>query len=412
MTELRKLKGVISTVNSSAVPLPADTGGNDHIFTGVAEDVTDFGTVEISVYSDVASATDGLSIEYSSDGINWDHTDVYTVPAATGKNYSIQRVAKWFRIIYTNGVIAQTEFRLQVIFNQFYIKPSSHRIQDTITDEDDAELVKAVIAGPDENEVFQNARVNSEGFLITGDFFLEIAEGRVAGHSIYRKFGRIASIQTATPADCWEFGITPGAELYTWSTTEAIDSISSSDAGDTEEITITMLDIDYVEFTQIAVLDGQNRVAITPGFRFNRAYNSNGTPTAGNVYIYENTALSGGVPIDVTLVRGYISINGQQTLQSMYTVPAGKNAFLYELKTSMGGRKTGFATYEAFLRTVGSIFLIKDTHDLSATGTSYANDIFTAPRLFPEKTDFQPKITVDTNSIGFAVSFVIILVDN
>jgi hypothetical protein len=129
------------------------------------------------------------------------------------------------------------------------------------------------------------------------------------------------------------------------------------------------------------------------------------------VYIYENTALSGGVPIIFTLVRGYISANGQQTLQSMYTVPAGKDAYLYELKTSMGGRKTGFATYEAFLRTFGSIFLIKDTHDLSATGTSYANDIFTAPRLFPEKTDFQPKITVDTNSIGFAVSFVVILVD-
>ncbi len=85
MTELRKLKGVISTINSSSAPL-----GIGGVFTGVSEDVTDFGTVEISVYSDVASATDGLSIEFSSDGSNWDHKDVYTVPAATGKNYSVQ----------------------------------------------------------------------------------------------------------------------------------------------------------------------------------------------------------------------------------------------------------------------------------------------------------------------------------
>jgi hypothetical protein len=77
----------------------------------------------------------------------------------------------------------------------------------------------------------------------------------------------------------------------------------------------------------------------------------------------------------------------------------------------MGGRKTGFATYEAFLRTVGNIFLIKDTHDLSATGTSYSNDVFTAPRFFPEKTDFKPKITVDTNGIGFSIAIVVLLVD-
>jgi hypothetical protein len=358
------------------------------------------------------SATDGLSIEFSSDGTNWDHTDVYTVPAATGKNYSVQRVAQYFRIVYTNGGTIQGEFRLQVILNKIYIKSSSHRINDSVNGEDDAELNKSVITGVDENGVFQNARVNSEGYLVNADFMLEIAEGNVSGHSIYRKFGKIASIQTATPADCWEYGITPGAEIYTWSTTEAIDSISSSDSGDTEEITITMLDIDYVEFTQTAILDGQNRVAITPGFRFNRAYNSNGSPFLGNVYIYENTTLAGGVPIDVTAVRGYLSTTGQQTLQSMYTVPAGKTAYLYELKTSMGGRKAGITTYEAYLRVEGGVFLIKDTHDLMATGTSYANDVFMAPRLFPPKTDFKPLITVDTNGLGFAVSFVIILVDD
>jgi len=116
------------------------------VFTGTAEDMTDWGVLEISVYSDVASATDGLSIQQSSDGTNWDHTDEYTVPAATGKNYSIQRIAQWFRIVYTNGGGAQSVFRLQTIKNQFYIKPSSHRVQDNIATDDDAELSKAVLS--------------------------------------------------------------------------------------------------------------------------------------------------------------------------------------------------------------------------------------------------------------------------
>lgn len=248
--------------------------------------------------------------------------------------------------------------------------------------------------------------------VVNADSFLEIAKGNVPGHTIYRKFGRIASIKAATPADVWEYGVTPGAERYTWSTTAAIDSISSSSAADTEEITIIMLDENYNEIIQTVNLNGQNRVPITPGLRFNRAYNSNGVNTLGNIYIYENTALSSGVPINVSKVRGYISIGGQQTLQSMYTVPAGKSAYLYELKTAMGGRKAGFATYEAYLRTFGNIFLIKDTHDLGVTGTSYSNDMFTTPRYFPEKTDFIPKVTTSVDGIGFSVAFVIVLVDN
>ena len=246
-------------------------------------------------------------------------------------------------------------------------------------------------------------------------YLLQVAEGDIKGHSIYRKFGEIDAIQSAVPADCWEYGITVGAEEYTWSTTAAIDSISSSNAGDTETITITGLDANYAEVTQTITLTGQTRAPLTtPLLRLNRAFNSNGTATLGNVYIYENVALTGGVPNNVALVRGYISINGQQTLQGMYTVPAGKSAYLYELKTSMGGRKAGFATYEAFLRTnsTGGIFLIKDTHDLAAAGTSEQNATFIAPRFFPEKTDFKPKITVDTNGVGFSISVVLVLIDN
>jgi hypothetical protein len=272
--------------------------------------------------------------------------------------------------------------------------------------------ISAQIQGKDENGDFQSARVTSDGFLISADFMLEIAKGNVLGHSIYRKFGRIASIQATTPADCWEYGVTSGAELYTWSTTAAIDSISSSNAADTELISITMLDANYVEFTQTVNLQGQTRVPITPGLRLNRVYNANGSATLGDVYVYENTAIVAGVPTDVTKVRGFFSISGQQSLQSIYTVPAGKSAYLYELKTSMGGRKVGFATYEAYLRTVGSIFLIKDTFDLSATGTSSQSEVFGTPRFFPEKTDFRPLITVDTNDLGFSVSFVLVLVDN
>lgn len=275
-----------------------------------------------------------------------------------------------------------------------------------------ASYVTSQIQGVDENGDLQTARVSKGGYLITDDFMLEIAKGNIQGHAVYRKFGVIRSIQATQPADVWEYGENVGAEIYTFSTGADIDSISSDNAGDTQEITIIMLDANYEEFTQTVTLNGQNRVAITPGLRLNRAYNSNGVPTSGNVYIYENTALSGGAPIDVTKVRGYISVAGQQTLQAVYTTPAGKTAYIYEFQTSMGGRKTGFATYEGFLRVPGGVFRIQDTHDLAATGTSNLANVYTAPRAYPEKTDFRPQITVDTNGLGFSCSFVVVLVDD
>lgn len=139
-TEFPEVKSKVDVNNSTSTPLAADTGGVDHIFTGEATPVVDFVESRVNVYSDVASATDGLSIQYSSDGANWDHEDPYTVPADTGKNYQIQRVASYYRIVYTNGIVAQTDFRLETILNSTHSQQSAHKTNDDITSEDDAAL--------------------------------------------------------------------------------------------------------------------------------------------------------------------------------------------------------------------------------------------------------------------------------
>lgn len=143
--------GEISTDNSTSTPLGADA-----VFTGEAEDITHESVIIITVYSDKASATDGLSIQWSTDGTNWDGSDDFTIPAATQKTFSFQPVAKYMRIKYTNGSVEQTEFRLQTIFKATYVKPSSHRIADSLSNQDDAELVKAVLSGEKPNGDFVN----------------------------------------------------------------------------------------------------------------------------------------------------------------------------------------------------------------------------------------------------------------
>lgn len=148
--------GKVDINNSSATPLGANI-----VFTGSATSVLKYAVIVVSVYTDVASAIDGLQIQQSTDGTNWDHCDEYTIPAATGKTFSFQPQATYLRVVYTNGSTIQTEFRLQTTLKKTYVKPSSHRIQDPIIDDDDAELVKSVITGKKTNGTFDNVSLTN-----------------------------------------------------------------------------------------------------------------------------------------------------------------------------------------------------------------------------------------------------------
>lgn len=128
--------GVISTVNSTAVAL-----GIGGIFTGPAEETTDYADIRITVFADQPSATDGLQIQQSSNGTAWDISDNYTLPVATGRPFSVAASARFFRIVYTNGATAQTAFRLQTKFYKGYTKGASVRPQDGRSRENDMEEV-------------------------------------------------------------------------------------------------------------------------------------------------------------------------------------------------------------------------------------------------------------------------------
>jgi len=131
----------VDSNNSTAVAL----GGNA-VFTGTATDVSRYTTVNVSVFADQASATNGLSMQQSSDGTNWDVTDVYTVPitsAGNGKPYRVQVAAKWFRVVYTNGATPQTAFRLQTVLKTADAN-NSIRMADAYSNENDVSQTQAL----------------------------------------------------------------------------------------------------------------------------------------------------------------------------------------------------------------------------------------------------------------------------
>lgn len=181
-TTVSNIGGTVSTLNSTATPL-----GIGATFTGNAEEVKDISTISIFVFSNVASATDGLIVEWSSDGINWDDDDVFTIPASNGKFYTFGPEARYFRVRFVNGAIAQSSFRLQAILHPLSIKPSSHRVDAPIVDSDDAELTKSVITGKTNTGTYVNVGVTGAGSIQAANLVeAELERGTLFTASINR----------------------------------------------------------------------------------------------------------------------------------------------------------------------------------------------------------------------------------
>lgn len=150
--------GHVCTENSTSANL-----GNGATFTGEWQDMVDYGVVSIGVISDQNSATDGLVIQWSADGTNAVDSDVFTISANSGKTFTFGPARRYVRVKYTNGTTPTTSLNIETVLRRVYVKPSSHRIQDSIVDEDDAELVKSILSGKNPAGSFINFQATRNG---------------------------------------------------------------------------------------------------------------------------------------------------------------------------------------------------------------------------------------------------------
>lgn len=99
---------LISILNSTSTLL-----GVSATFNGTFEDVSKFNTMKIVIFSNITSATNGLTVQFSEDGANIYFTKTFTYSTINaGRQIILPIMAKYVRVIYTNNVSAQTTFRL------------------------------------------------------------------------------------------------------------------------------------------------------------------------------------------------------------------------------------------------------------------------------------------------------------
>lgn len=153
---------VVSAGNSSTTPL---SGGAT--FTGAWEDISNYDFLEITLYTDVNSATNGAKLLLSTDGgTTSEKVFQNTITAVTSSAFSYRipcTAFTHFKIIYTNGAGAQSIFHLRTIYQQGsadIIAP----LGATVSAVDSGGLTRSLVAGQLDTGVIQNASFNSSGY--------------------------------------------------------------------------------------------------------------------------------------------------------------------------------------------------------------------------------------------------------
>lgn len=130
------------TGNSTSTPL-----GSSGNFTGSAFDMNDYASWSVNIYSDKASSSNGMIVQWSDDATHWDFQDAQTYNAAVGNMITFGRKARYVRLNYTNTNSAQSTFRVTSYAQPVSIRQTRKFIGNALTDQDTAQVVVAALQG-------------------------------------------------------------------------------------------------------------------------------------------------------------------------------------------------------------------------------------------------------------------------
>lgn len=225
---------------------------------------------------------------------------------------------------------------------------------------------------------------------------LSVAKGEVPGYTFVHVTGYNPDIDSGAAESVW-----PGGGLYPWSTWDQAYTLTvvSTSASDTGSVVVYGLDADYNQIQEEIDFNGLTSGTSTQEFiRVNTViYNNGGGSNVGTITISANGT-----------VVAHIAVGFGQGLSGIYTVPAGKTAFITAGDFSV--QKGEDAQVRFFVREFGKSFRI------AHIGESYQNTYrydFNVPLPIPEKSDLDVRGSlVETNNTRVTTNFDLILIDN
>lgn len=154
------------------------------------------------IFSDKPSATNGILLEYSIDGINvlTSATNSYIANVGSIQRASFPVTYPYIRYKYTNGSQAQTVFALEISLLTSLVGSSDQSIGSTLNNLALAQTTKAVIELPDSGGVFDKVQrtVNSLNVNVTGGSITSTGSATSANQAT--EIASLASIDGKLPS--------------------------------------------------------------------------------------------------------------------------------------------------------------------------------------------------------------------
>ena len=230
-------------------------------------------------------------------------------------------------------------------------------------------------------------------------FELQVVRNQIENHKTIFKFGFNPDINSVEET-VWDVG---GIYAYPSS---AVAMTVTTDAGTPAndngvKVIVFGLDEDYNEVNQEVTLAGAGTATTTQTFlRVFRAYVSGSQAPTGNLNITNGAT---------TYAR--ITLNENQTLMAMWTVPAGYTGFIDHVNIATGTTNANqYITAQLVQRTQGGVFRVMMKQTLGSGGV--ADFLIRYPISVPEKTDLEVRAESSGANNLISANFSIVYIKN
>ena len=248
----------------------------------------------------------------------------------------------------------------------------------------------------------------------TGDTYnwsINLSAGDISGMSYIEKFGRNDTM-SGNMETIWD-----GSDIYTYLTSPSSVYITSSSGNDAvagtgaRTIEVQGLDENYDLATEtINVDDGASTTTFIRVFRARVATTGSGGQADGVISVRSASGGGGTLLAQIQKVGTGGGASLGQTFMCVYTVPAGKTAYLTQWIVGAGGQNadtTAFFMARPF--DSNTAFNAKDI--IISAGQQFAKE-YKVPLQFTEKTDLEVRGFTSSSGNDCSSTFNLILIDN
>jgi hypothetical protein len=172
----------------------------------------------------------------------------------------------------------------------------------------------------------------------------------------------------------WGYGASLAHEVL--AATNLIDTISSSSAADTQLVRIeghTISGSNLTFVVQTATLNGRNKVVLTtPLARAAIVRNAGSTDFAGDIYVYEESAITNGVPNVAAKVhlKSTVTQGDNESDKCAASISSVDYWFLTTMQFAVLKKAAAFAEFSLQIKTSGGVYITEETFSASnSSGT-------------------------------------------